>query len=64
MFARKARQEAYSKGYIDALETLKADLHTEAERRIDDRQPYDLGTLAETVMDTANKLIRNRRSLT
>ena len=64
MFTRKARRAAYRQGYIDALETLKADLQAEAERRIDDRQPYDLGTLAETVMGTANRLIRNQRGLT
>lgn len=54
MFGRKA---AYRRGYVDALETLKADLFAEAERRIDDRQPFDMGTLSEYVIDTANALI-------
>lgn len=64
MFTRKKRRAAYRQGYIDGLETLKAALHEEAERRIDERRPYDVGTLAEAVMDHANKLIHAFRNLT
>jgi hypothetical protein len=61
MFGRKA---AYRRGYTDGLKDLKAELQAEAGRRIIDRQPYDVGTLSEDVMDTINALVRNPRDLT
>lgn len=64
MFARKARRAAYECGYIDALEDLKAELFNEAEQRLRDRAPFDVGTLSEHVMDTIGALIRNPRNLT
>lgn len=61
MFGRKA---AYQCGYIDALEDLKVELFNEAERRLSDRAPFDVGSLSEHVMDTIGALIRNPRNLT